>query len=371
MSTESVLDLWRFARLPVELRLRVWEAACPTPSMQLFDVCLPPELPQTEEGGDSALREFVATDEESRRCAQVQDAIFFDQHRGEQQQTFPDPSMYRQRMRLEAVCFDASLAVALPSLPRRPGGRAASTSAASPSAGIFTSDVNTVYLPGPRRLVHYNNQTDVLHLCFPQRENASSATTGTAPRNRCTVLRTADSGNSLDLGSLLGARWSDEAAETIRTANRIALDAGDMVAMISKMASQDLEDGIMFLACMLQQHLEVLYLVDYCVGRCQCCGRQQLDACASVRAGGTLRAGLHGNSEGVLGDSEQQRQPDVIWGVKRTYREVLDLERLRWTSSHLAYQFARAIGDAIREQQAFGTQPGQFQGVRVLVAEDQ
>lgn len=62
--------------------------------------------------------------------------------------------------------------------------------------------------------------------------------------------------------------------------------------------------------------------------------------------GTELEHDLHGDFEG-----EEERSPDVIQAVGKTYYEVFDLEKMGWSDQHPTYLFARIMNEAIRSQQ--------------------
>ena len=443
----------QFSQLPPELRLGIWEAAASSPSMHLFDLCLPSNPTNDDDDDDDnndnnnnknnrldraqiafSQRETPSSRETLGRYHNFKDTVFFDAHRttdDTQASTTAtaslDPSMYRWKMSLRAACIDAYAATALsPSTTR---AREPTRGPTSPPA-IFDDSINTVYLPGPNRRVQYNNQTDVLHLCLSSQsqsqsrhsisELASSApatttttTTTTATTTTVTTitttvpvrsslisstaqdqtcaLQTIPKTESTDVPTtaadtpdineavpgLLDAQWSDEMAATLRNARQIALDAAHtsrFVDLSGPLATEELA----MLACTLHQGLEVLYLVDYCPGRCWACARPKLRA-ADLAQRGALYESLN-SDEGDNHDQQGQvttkradagRAPDMIWGVGQRYREVFDLEGLGWTDAHPAFSFGKKLGAMIRLQQQDATQTCQFQGVRVLIVEEE
>jgi hypothetical protein len=96
--------------------------------------------------------------------------------------------------------------------------------------------------------------------------------------------------------------------------------------------------------------LEVLYLVDYCAGRCRPLGEATWNAKKE-------REQEHG----------EKRLGDVIHGVGTIYREVVELQRLGWHEDHPARALARVLKSTIRAQQGAAQT---FLGVRGLVCED-
>lgn len=77
----------------------------------------------------------------------------------------------------------------------------------------------------------------------------------------------------------------------------------------------------------------------------------------------------------ALDPEEDNRQPDVIRGVGKTWREIFDLEALGWHEKHPGFVFGETISEVIRLQQGSwhgqGNKRPTFKGVRVLVAEDE
>lgn len=408
----ELADFPYFSQLPAELRLSIWEAAVSSPSMHLFDLCLPTNdnsfentqewnRAQTAFARTGASRSTVWPNKAAARYNKFKDTVFFDAHCSTESQinndtgvalrSCRDPSMYRWKMALGAACFDAFEATSILTASAR------DRDPVSPAA-VFDDAVNTVYLPGPDRRIQYNNRSDVMHICLlPQQRNtvptpsptvattpsspSSSSFQGCAlqPKKSAVEAEIADSQDTED-GSpgLLDAQWSDEMAKALRNARRIALDAAQTTCFVDMTSPLAVEEMAM-LACTLHQGLEVLYLVDYCPGRCQDCARPALCAKDLVQRRSGLYTKLNppniddaGNSIDINHDSEKDvRTPDVIWAVDRVYREVFDLEKLGWSNRHPAFVFAQALGLAIQTQQLEATQACQFRGVRVLIAENE
>ncbi|CAK7203749.1 hypothetical protein SEUCBS139899_006496 [Sporothrix eucalyptigena] len=396
----------QFAQLPAELRLSIWEAAVSPPSMHLFDVCLPSGTSDDDNSED--------TEQESLDRAQIafgqqyttltryhkfKDTVFFDAHHAANNdvdhatpRTQPplDPSMYRWKMSLSSACVDAYAATSLSSSPIQTRDK---TPISSPAA-VFDDAINTVYLPGPDRRIQYNNKNDVLHLClsssnkrrFAQELSVpvaaslppSSPANQTCASKDVVEIEVAEVGLTADetldedelTPGLLDVQWSDEMGETLRNARRIAIDAAHTTRFVDLSSPLGLEELVM-LACTLQQGLEVLYLIDYCPGRCLDCDRPGSRAADLTKKGGLYKSLNHDEDDEEEEKEDDGRAPDIIWGVGRVYREVFDLEGLGWTDKHPAFDFGRALGAIIRAQQRDTTMTCQFQGVRVLMVEDE
>lgn len=375
-----------FSQLPAELQLKIWEATCAGQSMHVFDVCFP-----SDRGSARSLRAFTRrcglndlAEEDRLRYSKYKSKVFLDaievsdgeaSTHGRIPRHRVDPSVYRLRDTLRATCLDSSAATFL-----------------SETSAPENADVNTVYLPGSNRYIRYDNRTDVLHLRL-RAENAARTLA------QDTILGGPDPAHFAGIGEsfleidldvepipdsiarpdwnddelpylagfspVLDGVWSKELSETLFSARRIALDISETWTDSSPGALVIEEVG--FLACTMQHDIEVLYLVDYCVGRCTACRRDKLGARHLQKRDGLLNTELHGES-----GEEMTRPADVIFGVGKVYREVFDLERLGWDSYHPTFAFARIIDEAIKSQQADA--PGgkvTFRGVRILVAEDE
>ncbi|KAH8882313.1 hypothetical protein GQ53DRAFT_885727 [Thozetella sp. PMI_491] len=360
----------QFSHLPGELQLMIWEAASTSPSMHVFDVCFP------SRGTPRAWNAFargVARGELSAsrlaRYAKFRQSVFLDAleagGRGPAQPSpvayhQVDPSMYTFHRSLKATCTDSFRALEL--------------EGQTTEINVHTSDINTVYLPGPDRRVWYNNGTDILHLRFGQKDGADESTEDDLPELVALKDNLADApppgvldlpdDQLSDLTAILESTWSPEMADTLRTARRVAFDASAAYTHFTTGIS--LIEEVIFLACTIQQDLEVLYLVDYCIGRCKSCNKGRLDAADLQGRGGVLDLDLHG-AEDV------ERKPEMIQGVGKVYKEVFEFEKMGWNAAHPTFLFARVLAEAIRDQQAEASLDGKviFQGVRVLMAEDQ
>jgi hypothetical protein len=348
----------QFARLPPEIQLKVWEAACAGPSMHVFDICIPlghgdDRRKQTSAGNDNrGIRRL--RQENTNKLGRM---VFLDEAKSDPRlRHAADPSWYKWRQNLTRVSVDAAAVAAMP----------LTTAASWPGAARQPIDLNDVYLPGPERYVCYDNGSDILHLRINgQLRSALGAATDTVPCKGLPCPSQVSICLSSGLSQLLDAEWSPGMANAVQAARRVALDVAD-IWTDSTLGPLIMEE-VAFLACTLQSNLEVLYLVDYCAGRCSYCAKQALRARNLQVRGNELDRELHG---GGLKD-EFNRAPDVVQGFRVAYREIFELEKLGWTSCHPTFVFARILDEAIRSQQADGLGESLFRGVRVLMVEDE
>ncbi|KKY37295.1 hypothetical protein UCDDA912_g02753 [Diaporthe ampelina] len=311
-----------------------------------------------------------------------------------------DPSMYRFRGSLSATCIDAAATVR----------RSVTTGAGEGSSG----DTNTIYIGAPSTArgcasVTYDNTQDVLHL-----------------RLSPPPFRFPDGGRlTSPVSAIFESIWSQELAGALHRARRVAIDVSQLWPDLDLWArgvaggggeqqggdgrGEDVEQGVVngegeaevledeeheaggnddgslimqdiaFLACTMQHDLEVLYLVDYCAGRCDSRPSSMKARDLMERRDEGLYRALR---NGETWQKEKARVPDVIHGVGKVWREIFDLERLGWDEEHPGFVFAEMFAEVVKMQQRNWTgdenQGGgevakerkKFQGVRVLVAED-
>lgn len=357
----------KFFLLPPELRLAIWEAAIASPAMHVFDVCMP-ELNGHGTAPDAAAKTDKRADVAFMRKTQKQDGkeiryssfkhtAFFDALANEH-----DPSMYRWKMALASTCIDA----------RR-------IAASSPGRSL-----NSVYLPGPECRILYDNATDVLHLRFgatlscpklarlPLLEEEERPQ---APSTSYSLLVPEPAAEEYVGDGLLSCQWSAELAETVRTARQIAIDAGQTDSLVKVYNNPIFLDEIHMLASTMSCALENLYLVESCgSGACQGC-KNALTKVQDQTTEGSLYDGLNiAAAPSPLSTTAKatvvsDTPPARIYGVDKVYNQVFDLENLGWTDLHPAYIFGKALGKAIREQQAdLGRVV--FKGVKVLTVEN-
>ncbi|KAF6834999.1 hypothetical protein CMUS01_05956 [Colletotrichum musicola] len=330
----------RFPDLPPELRLKIWEEASAGPAMHVFDLCFP-----SWRGAERSRRAFEDADgniseDRRHRWEEYSRCVFLDKL-----ETGPrelrratrvarhahDPSAYRLRGALRLACVEAGANVSRP------------------------VEENVVYLPGRDEKIAYDNAEDVLFLRFRDSGALTELSQGV-------LFGEFDASGANSLGEVLEGPWSAEMASTLHGARKIALDVAETWTLAT-VGTVMLEE-VAYLGCCLQDGLCVLYLVDHCPGRCSRCHRHEQNA-KRLQARGELFRQLHcmtASEDGV-------REPDVIRGVGKTYREVFDLEALGWTDTHPSYVFARAMDETLRSQQA-DADAQSFQGIRILVVED-
>ncbi|KAJ0297111.1 hypothetical protein COL516b_011017 [Colletotrichum fioriniae] len=298
----------KFAELPAELRLKIWDEATAGPSIHIFDVCFP---------------SWRGTDRSSRAFQSADGRIIED--------NYARWTKYRE-MRL--VCSEASAAV-----ERRLRGR----------------NTNSVYLPGRNQRIHYDNEEDVLLLRFGDGGALTDLSHGV-------LFGEYEASGVNSLTEVLEGPWSAEIAETLRDARLIALDIAETWTPATVGAV--LFEEVAYLACCIQRGLRVLYLVDHCHGRCVRCKKQDITR-SRLQTRGDLHDQLHSRHK----DAARSRTADVIHGVGKTYREVFDLEGMGWSDEHPIYVFARVMDEMIRSQQA-DADTQDFEGIRVLLVED-
>ncbi|KAF4987255.1 hypothetical protein FDECE_15513 [Fusarium decemcellulare] len=316
----------QFANLPLELQIQVWEAYTDTgPAMHIFDVCFPSWKGETR--AEKAFEESKSDKDARKRLERYKKTAFLDRLDSEEGGSIFDPSMYHATTTSRLI------------------NRAAYRTA----KGIETKrDMNMVHLPGrAQKILIPSSDVLMLRLREPPIDHTQLATE--------TLLCPPP------IKEILESEWSAEMAATLHTATRIAIDVTETWST-GLHGELGLEE-VAFFACTIQKGLEVLYLVDDCAGRCRDCAREDIKA-ETLQQRDRLWRGLQEDAE------DESRPGDVVHAVSRRYVEVFDLEALGWEDEHPTYIFAKIINAAIRSQQE-GVDKGRFQGVRVLVAEDQ
>ncbi|KAM0429725.1 hypothetical protein ACHAPT_006331 [Fusarium lateritium] len=305
-----------FPKLPLELQTRIWEAYNPSePAMHVFDVCFP-----SWRGEGRAEQAFKA---DKQRLDQYKEQVFLDHFESEHTS---DPSMYRVTQSLRLINRAAY------QMARRMEAR---------------QETNTIHLPGRAQKIK-TPASDVLMLRF--REPPVDHKQLDAEIYLCPP----------PIKEVIESEWSVEMESTLQGAKRIAIDVNEtrLTGMYEVMGV----DEITYFASTIQKGLEVLYLVDDCAGRCKECEREDIQA-------ETLQKRDQRWRDLTQDEDDETRPGDVVRAVSRRYIEVFDLEGLGW-ARQTPYMFARYFSDAIRSQQK-DEDRGKFQGVRVLVVQDE
>ncbi|RSL45570.1 hypothetical protein CEP53_010716 [Fusarium sp. AF-6] len=305
-----------FSQLPAELQLKIWDASLPRPGIQIFDVCFQDISSPDKTASGETVEDDIHTEHTFLSSLNLTPT----RHLQVPSTTFrSDPSIYKIAKVLSTTTIDSSNMVK---------ARLGSGQEGRP---------NTVHLPSLKERVCYDN-TDVLCLRFGLSHNVRQ---DVGPLFRNNISR------------VLEAEWSGEMASTLFSARRLAID----IAELWSPGGLD-PMSVAYFCCCIQNDLEVLYLVDYCVGRCKKCFKGSLTSKELSTSKCTLANELEA----------EDREMDVIHGSTVTYREISNFEKLAWDSDHSAFEIAQMMGDTIREQQ--GTE-GRFRSVRILVCEEE
>ncbi|KAM5356634.1 hypothetical protein ACJ41O_003280 [Fusarium nematophilum] len=313
----------QFANLPQELQLQVWEAFVDTGlAMHIFDVCFPSW--KGEGRGERAFGGMESGKAREEKLERYGKLVFLDRLDSEDGEATFDPSMHHAAATSRLI------------------NRAACNTARAVEARL---QMNMVHLPGREQRIPIP-ASDVLMLRFRE------------PPDNHTQLATETLLCPPPIKEILENQWSPEMASTLHAASRVALDVTETLAtgMYGELGFEE----IAFFACTIQKGLEVLYLIDQCAGRCGECARYA--KARDLQGRDELWTQLH---EG----DEIERPGDVVRAVSKRYVEVFDLEGLGWEVEHPSYVFAVMLSAAIRSQQE-EAEKGRFQGVRVLVVED-
>lgn len=346
----------QFALLPAEIQLQIWESTAATLpdtlKMHLFDVHapvpqpLPPPSPIRQLRPRSKFHKLTHT--HRRRHRRVRQTVSYTKSphtqlleqgplvtiRTSSQRanttSSSDPSLYKFRSALRATCTDAARTVHRFEASIPPENR---------TAIVDTSSRAQTSHPIVLDAAH-----DVLYLRFLV--DTPPAATKSAPLPP-------------PLTAIFQSLWSDSLAAALYGARRVALDVSQIwPQLVDEALAGRLVHDVAFLACTLQNELEALYLVVE-------------DSSSSLRARELQTKGeLYRRLQGV-----EDRDPDVIHGVGKAWREVFDLEGLGWHERCPGFAFAEMFGEAVRLQQGNwygdGERKATFQGVRVLIAEDE
>ncbi|KAM0558352.1 hypothetical protein ACHAPJ_005046 [Fusarium lateritium] len=316
-----------FGNLPLELQIKIWQTYThPGPAMHIFDVCFPSwkgegraerafETQKGDKAGEAKFNKYKKT-------------VFLDRLDSIGGKAIFDPSMYHATASSRLINRIADQTV------RETEAR---------------QDMNEIHLPGRAQKISIPS-SDVLMLRFreePADHNDLATETLLCPP---------------PIKDILENQWSSEMASALQNAKRVAIDVAETWAT-GLYGELGLEE-IAFFACTIQKGLEVLYLVDDCTGRCKQCGRPNVKM-DEIRTRDTLWKGLR-----TKNTDDQERPGDIVNAVSRRYVEARNLKALGWEEEHPSYIFACMIDAAIKSQQE-GADRGTFQGVRVLVVEDE
>ncbi|KAJ4262980.1 hypothetical protein NW762_006593 [Fusarium torreyae] len=316
-----------FGNLPLELQIKIWQTHThPGPAMHIFDVCFPSwkgegraerafETQKGDKAGEAKLNKYKKT-------------VFLDRFDSIGGKAIFDPSMYHATASSRLINRIADQTV------RETEAR---------------QDMNEIHLPGRAQKISIPS-SDVLMLRFreePADHNDLATETLLCPP---------------PIKDILENQWSSEMASALQNAKRVAIDVTETWAT-GLYGELGLEE-IAFFACTIQKGLEVLYLVDDCTGRCKQCGRPNVKM-DEIRTRDALWKGLR-----TKNTDDQERPGDIVNAVSRRYVEARNLKALGWEEEHPSYIFACMIDAAIKSQQE-GADRGTFQGVRVLVVEDE
>ncbi|KAH7142061.1 hypothetical protein EDB81DRAFT_654008, partial [Dactylonectria macrodidyma] len=317
-----------FPRLPTELKHKIWEASYPKPGMHIFDICVQPRQPFTEVHDAPASE--TPYDAYADRVFLNSVTITPGHCHGASGTTFSrDPSAYRTAIILSITSVDS-----------------AKVTKASIDSGSLGSP-NVVYLPRMGKRVIYDNGTDVLCLRFsPSHQAVQDVTNNVFSHDSHPGIRN-------DISRILEAEWCEGMAAALFNARRLAIDMSEL------WSPSGLDPmSLAYLSCCIQNDLEVLYLVDYCVGRCGRCWKGELRQKDLVTRKCSLAREL----------DPEDREMDVIYESTITYRQISNLEKLGWDSDHSIFALAKIIADTIRAQQG---PDGPFRSVRILICEEE
>ncbi|KAL2845827.1 hypothetical protein BJX68DRAFT_269025 [Aspergillus pseudodeflectus] len=362
----------QFPRFPAELRRQIWHESSPLPGLHAFDVCIPStsETSRLAQAFQTSAVSKRAT-ETPRRVQKYSATVFLDQFlptpedkRNDaegSQRLDADPSAYHITSAVRQTCFEALEALRTRSSSHPKNTTTTTPYPTTPDRTANPKATNRVYLAAHDKWITYDNANDVLFLRFggPVRIPAAllDEEEGSGQEEEQAYPRTFRSG----ISDVLLCPWSEEFTETLRHARRVALDLAELrtAAGISDVegegegGAEAVAQDIAYLACCLQNGLEVLYVIVDGVG-----GGERGDI-ASLQTMGKARNSL--SSPGF-----EKRDPDVFYGKGVTYHEVFALEGIGLGDGTSELRGLRMLGDAVREQQG---EDGVFRGIRVLVCQ--
>ncbi|KAL3460742.1 hypothetical protein BJX64DRAFT_290050 [Aspergillus heterothallicus] len=343
----------QFTRFPAELRRQIWQDTCPLPGFHAFDVCIPSTSEESRLSQATRLHETATEDEGlPSRIKKYRDTVFLDQfmpaaeikpnQRKGIRKFETDPSAYHITTSVRQSCFEALESLRTRSEATNPKQILPNTS---------KNPTNNVYLPTRDQWIKYDNMNDVLFLRFGDPVSLPASLLDEHEEEEGYV-RTFSSG----LSEMLLCPWSEEFTETLRTARRVALDLSELeVTADTPEAEEAVAQDIAYLACCLQNELEVLYVI--------------VSSVEGVEGGGLDAVSLQmmGNVGRVLcAPGFEKRGPDVFYGKGATCHEVFAWERLGLGEETREFWVLKMLADAVREQQG---EQGVFRGVRALVCQ--
>ncbi|KAM0230109.1 hypothetical protein ACHAPO_009476 [Fusarium lateritium] len=316
-----------FTSLPLELQIKIWHTYVrPGPAMHIFDVCYPSW--KGDKRTEKAFQSLMHSKEGEEKLKEYKNMVFLDRMDPISPRGVFDPSMYHATATSKLISRLTEQTV-----------RETET----------REDMNEICLSGRGQKISIP-ASDVLMLRIRQdpsdHSNLATETLLCPP----------------PIKDILENQWSAELASALRSAKKVAIDVSETWAT-GLYGELGLEE-IAFFACTIQKDLEVLYLVDECAGRCKQCRRQSVKM-DDIRKRDALWKGLR-----TKNTDDEDRPGDIINAVSRRYVEATNLAALGWDEEHPAYLFACLIDTAIKTQQE-DTDRGKFQGVRVLVVEDE
>ncbi|KAH8819333.1 hypothetical protein F5884DRAFT_839410 [Xylogone sp. PMI_703] len=291
-----------FPQLPAELRLKIWETSFRKPSIHIFDAFIGSDRIITDEATYQMYKNCVFLDTLNINLGTC-NGVFATRFR-------TDPSVYRVTKALSAACIDSA----------------------------------AYYSPEKKERVLYDNTSDILCLRFGSSSMVHDFVDDPLIND------------SHPISSTFEGMWSREMAETLCVSWRVAIDISELW-YLSKLNIADVEDLAILCSC-IHNDLETLYLIDYCVGRCQQCWKGKLIPKELQIKKCDLAKKL----------DPEDRNMDVVYGAGIIYREIFDFERLGWDSVHPVFKLAQTMNMMIREQQG---ENGPFHSVRVLVCENE
>ncbi|KAL2784042.1 hypothetical protein BJX66DRAFT_344396 [Aspergillus keveii] len=361
----------QFSRFPSELRRQIWQESCPLPGIHVFDVCIPST---SEESRLSRAFQTCGMSSEGTevpsRILKYSATVFLDQfmptgedkcnNTGESSRLDFDPSAYRITSTVRQTCFEALESLRTRSFQIEIQSTITPQST-SPYRSASPKASNSVYLAAQNKWITYDNANDVLFLRFGGPVRIPAALLDEAEEEsgeEQEYPRTFTSG----ISDVLLCPWSEEFTETLRDARRVALDLAELrtTADTSETEEGQWEEAtaqdIAYLACCLQNELEVLYII--------------VDDPGSGERGSTLDIAslqMMGKAGNLLSSPGfEKRSTDIFYGKGVTYHEVFALERVGLGEGTGEFRVLRMLGDAVREQQG---EEGVFRGVRALVCQ--